>query len=73
MAHYKLGVYLAAHEHINQAIYHYRKAIRIKPGHVNANNNLGNALVIEGKSGEAIPHYTNALKRTPDDPEIHNN
>ena len=73
MAHYNLGVYLAAYENINQAINHYRKALSIKPGHVDANNNLGNALVIEGKSNEAIQYYTNALNRSPDDPEIHNN
>jgi Flp pilus assembly protein TadD len=29
--------------------------------------------VIKGKSNEAIQYYTNALNRSPDDPEIHNN
>jgi Tfp pilus assembly protein PilF len=73
MAHYNLGVFLADHDQVGEAIGHYRKALSIKPGHANANNNLANALMIKGKSGEAIQYYTNALKRAPDDPEIHNN
>ena len=73
MAHYNLGVYLAEHDQIDEAIKHYRKALSIKPGYVNANNNLGNALVSQGKFREAIPHYLNALNRVPNDPEIHNN
>jgi hypothetical protein len=73
MAHYNLGVYLAEHDQINEAMAHYRKALSIKPGHVNANINLGNTLVIQGKFSEAIPYYTNALNRVPNDPEIHNN
>jgi tetratricopeptide (TPR) repeat protein len=73
MAHYNLGVYLAEHDQIDEAIKYYRKALSIKPGYVNANNNLGNALVSQGKFSEAIPYYLNALNRVPNDPEIHNN
>jgi tetratricopeptide (TPR) repeat protein len=73
MAHYNLGVYRAEHDQIGEAIKHYQKALSIKPGRVNANNNHGNALVIQGKFSGAIPHYTTALNRAPNDHEIHNN
>jgi tetratricopeptide (TPR) repeat protein len=73
MAHYNLGVYLADHDQIGEAMKHYQKALSIKPGHVKANNNLGNALVTQGKFSAAIPYYTDALNRVPNDPEIHNN
>jgi tetratricopeptide (TPR) repeat protein len=69
MAHYNLGVFMADHDQIGEAIRHYRKALSIKPGHANANNNLANALVIVGKSAgkteQAIRHFHTALKIRP--------
>ena len=73
MAHYNLGVFLAEHKRIDEAIIQYQNALDIKPGHVDANNNLGNALVIQERHREAVKYYTNALNRVPEDPEINNN
>jgi protein O-mannosyl-transferase len=38
-----------------------------------AHNNLGHALAREGRAGEAIAHYTEALRIKPDYAEAHNN
>jgi Flp pilus assembly protein TadD len=38
-----------------------------------AHNNLGHALAREGRTGEAIAHYTEALRIKPDYAEAHNN
>ena len=34
----------------DEAIYHFREAIRIKPDYAKAYNNLGNALLLQGKT-----------------------
>jgi len=36
-------------------------------------NNLGNALLQQGRAAEAIPHYQQALAGKPESPEYHNN
>jgi len=41
-------------------------AIKIKPDYALPHNNLGNALVAEGKNEEAISHYKMAIKIKPD-------
>ena len=41
-------------------------AIKIKPDFAAAHNNLGIALVAEGKNEEAISHYKMAIKLKPD-------
>ena len=48
MAHNNLGVCLADQGHIEEAIEHYHKAIRIDPNYYEAMNNLGIALAAKG-------------------------
>ena len=49
-----------------EAIDHYKEAIRIRPSFAIAHNNLGNALVQKGEMKEAIDHYRETLKLKPD-------
>lgn len=42
------------------------RAIEVTAGNVLAHNNLGNALMRERRTGEAIAHYTEALRLRPD-------
>ncbi|MGD0651499.1 MAG: tetratricopeptide repeat protein [Verrucomicrobiia bacterium] len=44
-----------------------------RPGNRRAHNNLGLALVNQGRFAEAIAEYTVALRIDPDDAEVHNN
>ena len=44
-----------------------------RPDNARAHSNLGAALTREGKSGEAMFHYTEAIRLLPDSPEAHTN
>jgi len=48
-------------------------AIKIKPDYAEAHNNLGGALVAEGKNEEAISHFKMAIKIKPDYARLYNN
>jgi Flp pilus assembly protein TadD len=68
-----LGHALAAEGRLDEAIVHYREAVRIRPGYAEAHNNLGLALARQGKIDDAIPHYTEAIRLLPDYFEAHGN
>jgi spermidine synthase len=57
----------------NQAIAHYKMAIKLKPNYTDAHYNLGTALVAEGKNEEAISHYKMAIKLKPSHDNAYNN
>ncbi len=59
-------------QHVD-AIPLYERALRDKPGYVEARNNLGVALEEAGRPEEAIAHYREALRLEPDDVMAHNN
>ena len=50
---------------INGAIGHFQEAIRIRPDYAEAHNNLGAALVMQGRTGEAIFHFREAERIKP--------
>lgn len=50
-----------------------RRAIALRPDHVQAHINLGNVLVHQGKREEALTQYQTALEHSRDNPAIHNN
>jgi Flp pilus assembly protein TadD len=66
LAHNNLGGALAAQGRTEEAISHYREAIRIDPKLVSGHNNLGVALMKTGKPEEAIAHYQEALRIDPE-------
>ena len=65
-AQYSLGVVLANRGKLDDAIAHYRQAIRIKPGYVEAHYNLAIVLTRQGRKEEAAEHLENAVRLQPD-------
>jgi tetratricopeptide (TPR) repeat protein len=68
-AHANLGVALRAIGKTDQAIQHYREALRIEPRSCNALINLGNALRQQGKLDEAVEKYRLAVETSPNNPD----
>jgi tetratricopeptide (TPR) repeat protein len=62
MAHNNLGVELTNQGRFEEAIAHYREALRLNPSFAKAYNNLGFALAKQGKFEEAISYYLEALR-----------
>jgi Flp pilus assembly protein TadD len=75
--HHNLGSTLATQGKLDEAIAHYREAIRIRPDFrpdfPEAHNYLGIALARQGKLDEAIAHYSEALRINPAYAQAHNN
>jgi tetratricopeptide (TPR) repeat protein len=71
--HNNLGNALMRQERLDEAIRHYREALRIQPDHAKAHNNLGIALRRQGRLKEAVSHYEQALRIRPEYAEAHNN
>jgi tetratricopeptide (TPR) repeat protein len=72
-AHNGLGVVLALDGNTEEAIGHYREALRLRPDHAQAHSNLGQALWESGRAGEAESSYRDALRLEPDLEEAHYN
>jgi len=72
-AHLNLGAVLVTQGKVDDAIAHYREALKIKPYYVRTHNNLGIALREQGKLDEAISHYRTALRIRPQYVDAHNN
>jgi len=73
MAHYNLAITLSDGGGAEQALEHYRAAVRIKPDYARAYNNLGALLEVMGRHEEAIAAYRQAGRLTPADPKVHYN
>jgi len=58
---------------LDEAIDQYREALRLKPDYAVAHNNLGNALVSRGSSGDALQHFREAVRLDPSNAEAHYN
>ena len=71
--HYNLGVYWTKAGRYEEAVRHYRLAVRQRPGYAKAHINLGNLLALRGRSGEARRHLTRALEIAPGGWSIHMN
>jgi tetratricopeptide (TPR) repeat protein len=73
VAHINLGTALEAEGKLEDALAHYREALRLEPRRAQAHNNLGNALDALGRSAEAIAHYEEALRLKPGVALVHYN
>ena len=60
-----LGNELRKQDRLSEAKDHYRKALHLLPGYIEAQNNLGVILAQTGRPGEAIAHFQQALKSDP--------
>ena len=67
-AHHNLGAVRQSQGKLDEAIGHYREALRINFNYPEAHYNLGAALRAQGRIEEAIPHYRQALRVNPDWP-----
>src|SRR5438128_1404787 len=68
-----LGLALARHGKLAEAVEHYEAALRLEPGYVDANYAWGNALARQGKLAEPVAHCEQALKIKPDHADAHSN
>jgi protein O-mannosyl-transferase len=73
MAYNNLGILFADEGRLDEAIAHYREALRISPQFAFAQNNIGSALMQKGQLDDAIAHFHEALRLNPDYPEALNN
>lgn len=71
--HCNMGVLFAEQGNIQDAVFHYEAALKIKPNDADTNYNYGNLLVAQGKLDKAIGHYIIAIKGTPKFAPAHNN
>ncbi|MCY2988615.1 MAG: tetratricopeptide repeat protein [Planctomycetota bacterium] len=73
IAHCNLGFALHERRQLDQAIVHYREALRIEPGWAMVRNNLGAALATQGNAAEAVEQFRAALAAEPGDASTHGN
>jgi Flp pilus assembly protein TadD len=68
--HNNLATVLFMEQRFDEAVQHYRKALRITPGNPQIYSNLGDALVKQEQTTEAARCYQEALRLKPGDPPI---
>ncbi|MCX6993406.1 MAG: tetratricopeptide repeat protein [Kiritimatiellaeota bacterium] len=73
LAHNNLANALTGRGRLDDAVYHYGEALRIKPDYVEVHNNIAVTLARQGKVDEAIYHYREALRMRPDCAEVYVN
>ena len=72
-SHYYMGIILSDSGQKRRAINFYLKAIKLRPGYVDALVSLGNVLKSLGKNTKAVQYYKNALKYDPQSTAALNN
>jgi tetratricopeptide (TPR) repeat protein len=75
-AHFKYGAALEESGKLDEALRHYRDALRIEPDYAEAHYNLANGLMKAGATADSLAeagtHLTAALQLNPDFAEAHN-
>jgi len=66
VVHNNLGIALVAEGKNEEAISHYKMAIKLNPNYTNAHYNLGYALLQKGEMKEAVHHYRETVRLRPD-------
>jgi tetratricopeptide (TPR) repeat protein len=70
LAEYLLGNEFLRLRRGSQASNRFRTAIKLNPGFADAYNNLGAQLLLDGKTAEALPVLTQAVRLAPRDPAL---
>ena len=73
MAHNNLGIVFASMGRADEAVFHYQKALELKPNHADAYYNLGHLFAKMGQTDEALAHYQKALEIDPKHTKAHIN
>ena len=73
MAQNNLGLWFKDHGKPDQAMVHYREALRLRPAYAQAHNNLGVCLEERGDMESAIAEFESAIRLTKDYSVAHNN
>jgi len=71
--HNNLGIALFSKQKNEEAISHYKMALKLKPSHAKAHYNLGIVLLADQKNEKSISHYKMALKLNPNFTNAHYN
>ena len=70
-AHDNLGATLLEKGRVDEALYHFQRAMEINPNTAEIQFNFANALLQNGEVGQAISHYRKALEISPGYAEAH--
>jgi tetratricopeptide (TPR) repeat protein len=73
LMHNNLGFALTARGRTDEAIKHFKEALRLNPDFEGAKINLGLALLTQGKFDECIDYYQEVLRVNPGYARVHNN
>ena len=73
LVHLNLGYSLADNDLVDEAIIHYKEAIRLKPDYIKAHNNLGIAYSLKFKFKEAMASYERVIAMAPNHAPAYNN
>ncbi len=73
VAQNNLGNTLMRSDRVEEAIAHYREALKVNDDYSEAHNNLANALAGQGRWDEAVAHYRWSLRVQPDYAEAYYN
>jgi tetratricopeptide (TPR) repeat protein len=71
LAHGILGNVSLKERRYDEAIAHYREALRLEPGYIEGYTNMGMALELSGHPAEALEQYQTALHWSQDEAEVH--
>jgi hypothetical protein len=71
MAHNNIGILLAQHNRIDEAIFHFQESVRFNPKGVDGFRNLGNTYQMAGKNSAATEALRQAVWLNPNDAESH--
>ena len=71
LAHNNLGIALFSEGKLDKAIYHYKKALNIKPDTLRAIKNLGLAMFDKGNLKDAFQYFNKAIVINPEDWDAH--
>ncbi len=72
-AHYGLGHVYAGRGKMDEALFHFSRAVQIRPDKATLQNNLGRAFALQGQFEAAITCFSRALEIKPDKIEAHFN
>lgn len=73
VAHNRLGVALSNQGKIQEALYHYSKAIQIKPNYATAHYDMAIDLASLGRLSEAVKHFKETIRFNPNHRAAYNN